>query len=97
MTVIQTLIEVLNQIFLRAEVVVRVTERHARLLCYSAHRGLLVPALAKHLESSFKDQRLRLISFAAFAGGLCFTHRKLTGEPVNSGDSTDLVTVLRDH
>ena len=63
----QALIESLDQIFLRAEVVVSVTERHARLLGNRAHRRFLVPTLAKHLQSSFKDQRLGLIAFPVFA------------------------------
>ncbi len=63
MIVVEALIEGLDQIFLRAEVVVSISERHAGLFGNGAHRGFLVPTLAKHLQSSFKDQRLRLIAF----------------------------------
>src|SRR6185369_8160605 len=62
-TVMEALIEGLDEIFLRVEVVVGVTERHAGFLGHSAHRGFVVPTLAKHLEGSLEDQRLRLIAF----------------------------------
>ena len=74
MAVVQTLIEGLNQVFLRAEVLVSVTERYARLLGDGAHRGFVVPTLAKHLESSFQDQRLGLIAFDRLRG-LLFVRR----------------------
>src|SRR5215212_6980173 len=73
MILVGALIEGLNQIFLRAEVVVGVTERYARLLGNGAHRRFVVPTLAKHLQGSLEDQRFRLITFEGL-GRLLFTH-----------------------
>src|SRR6185503_15420277 len=53
---------------LGAEVVIGVTERHARFLRDGSHGGFVVPALAKHVEGSFEDQRFSLIAFDRLSG-----------------------------
>src|SRR5215211_1135603 len=83
MTVVQTLVEGLNQIFLRAEVVVGFTERHARLLCDGAHRRFVVPTLAKHLEGSLEDQRFGLIAFDSLRGLLFVLRSHRASDPAS--------------
>src|SRR6266496_2544751 len=60
---VRAVIEGLNEILLRVEVVVGIPERHTSFLGNRAHRSLFISALAKHFQCSFENERLRLVAF----------------------------------
>src|SRR5438552_2400858 len=62
MFLMQALIERLNQMLLRTEIVIRIAERDTRLVGNRAHRCPLISALAKQIEGSIKYQRAGLLA-----------------------------------
>src|SRR5690606_35718637 len=60
MLIVNALIERLDEVILRAEVVIGIAERNAGALGNGPHRRLIIAALAEEIERSLEDARPRL-------------------------------------